>query len=605
MRAIMVMYDSLNRHYLPNYGCDLAKMPDFKRLGEKTVTFDRSYASSLPCMPARRELHTGRLNFLHRGWSPLEPFDDSMPELLKQNGIYSHIVSDHQHYWEDGGATYHTRYQSWECIRGQEGDPWKGSLVPADDATVFGSSSIALAHPEKLPFNPVNWRRQDQVNRRYMKETKDFPQAKTVGCGLEFIEENKDYDNWYLQIETFDPHEPFFAPEEFEALYKDEGEDTFKYDWPPYGPAMEDDHFIQKVRKKYFALLSMCDHFLGKVLDLMDKYNMWDDTMLIVNTDHGFLLGEHRWWAKGCMPAYNELVHTPLFIWDPRSKVCNVRRQSLVQTLDLAPTILDFFGVDIPKDMQGKVLAPVIADDTPVRRYGLFGFFGAHVNVTDGEYVYMRAPAHPENEPLYEYTLMPNQMRCRMSPAILQGMTLAGPFEFTKGCKVLKIHGTEGHMGPPVFRYGNLLFNVLKDPKQMHPLDDPQKEVELINAMLDLMRENHAPEEQFERLGLPIQGEMTMEMLMEQRSREQEIRYPDFLKHISDTWEEPAVWAYKALLNMGLMPENEMHQNLKSWLEQKQTAVLAADIFEFAKTIVPEEDYESVLYTMQFIARLN
>ena len=62
----------------------------------------------------------------------------------------------------------------------------------------------------------------------------------------------------------------------------------------------------------------------------------------------------------------------------------------------------------------------------------------------------------------------------------------------------------------------------------MHPLDDPQKEVELIIAMLDLMRENHAPEEQFERLGLPIQGEMTMEMLMEQRSREQEIRYPDF-----------------------------------------------------------------------------
>ena len=55
MRAIMVMYDSLNRHYLPNYGCDLAKMPNFKRLGEKTVTFDRSYASSLPCMPARRE----------------------------------------------------------------------------------------------------------------------------------------------------------------------------------------------------------------------------------------------------------------------------------------------------------------------------------------------------------------------------------------------------------------------------------------------------------------------------------------------------------------------------------------------------------------------
>ncbi len=123
MKAIMVMYDSLNRHFLPNYGNELTKMPNFRRLGEKCVTFDNSYVGSLPCMPARRELHTGRLNFLHRGWCPLEPFDDSMPEILKKNGIYTHLVSDHQHYWEDGGATYHTRYNSWECSRGQEGDP--------------------------------------------------------------------------------------------------------------------------------------------------------------------------------------------------------------------------------------------------------------------------------------------------------------------------------------------------------------------------------------------------------------------------------------------------------------------------------------------------
>ena len=104
MRAIMVMYDSLNRAYLLNYGNDLVKLPNFQRLGEQTITFDNSYVGSLPCMPARRELHTGRLNFLHRGWSPVEPFDDSMPELLKLNGVYSHLCSDHQHYWEDGGA---------------------------------------------------------------------------------------------------------------------------------------------------------------------------------------------------------------------------------------------------------------------------------------------------------------------------------------------------------------------------------------------------------------------------------------------------------------------------------------------------------------------
>ena len=58
----------------------------------------------------------------------MEPYDDSMPEILKKNGIYSHLNSDHYHYWEDGGCTYHNRYSSWENVRGQEGDHWKACV---------------------------------------------------------------------------------------------------------------------------------------------------------------------------------------------------------------------------------------------------------------------------------------------------------------------------------------------------------------------------------------------------------------------------------------------------------------------------------------------
>ena len=57
-----------------------------------------AFIGSFPCMPARREMHTGRYNFLHRSWGPLEPFDDSMPESLHQNGVHSHKVTDHHHY---------------------------------------------------------------------------------------------------------------------------------------------------------------------------------------------------------------------------------------------------------------------------------------------------------------------------------------------------------------------------------------------------------------------------------------------------------------------------------------------------------------------------
>lgn len=518
MKAIMVMYDSLNRHYLPNYGCDLTKMPNFERLGKRTVTFDRSYVASLPCMPARREIHTGRINFLHRGWSPLEPFDDSMPQILKQHKIYTHMVSDHQHYWEDGGATYHTRYQSWEIVRGQEGDPWKGSLQPTTADTSFGGSlPESIAEPEKLGFDPVNMHRQDAVNRRYITEAKEFPQAQTFSRGLEFIEENKDYDNWYLQIETFDPHEPFFSPEEYQALYRQEGSEPFKYDWPPYQPVKEDEAFVWNVRKKYFALLSMCDDHLGRVLDMMDTYDMWQDTMLIVNTDHGFMLGEHQWWAKGGLPLYEEISHTPLFIWDPRCKKQDERRKALVQTIDLAPTVLGFFDMDIPKDMQGKDLGPIIAADGGVRDYGLFGIFGDHINVTDGRYVYMRAAMQNKGN-LNEYTLMPTQMRQRMTPEYLKGISLAEPFEFTKNTKVIKIPVNLPPGYGPKFEYGNLLYDLETVPGQETPIDDPGKEVEMINAMRHLMLENDAPKEQFARMGIPEKTEMTIEMLMTQRN---------------------------------------------------------------------------------------
>ena len=68
MRAIMVMYDSLNRRYLQSYGCSWTKTPNFLRAAGHCVQFDNSWVCSMPCMPARRELHTGRANFLHRSW---------------------------------------------------------------------------------------------------------------------------------------------------------------------------------------------------------------------------------------------------------------------------------------------------------------------------------------------------------------------------------------------------------------------------------------------------------------------------------------------------------------------------------------------------------
>jgi len=482
MKAIMVMFDSLNRLMLPSYGCKWVNAPNFERLAQKTVTFDTAYVGSMPCMPARRELHTGRHNFLHRSWGPIEPFDDSMPELLKQHGVYTHLVTDHQHYWEDGGGTYHTRYRSFEFVRGQEGDPWKGEV----------------ADPE-LPEHKGQLWRQDAVNRMYIRREEDMPQAQTFRLGLEFIEKNKDEDNWFLQIETFDPHEPFFTMEAWQALYP-HAHDGLHFDWPYYRPVADDERtYVEHVRRMNAALISMCDAYLGRVLDVMDRYDMWQDTMLIVNTDHGFLLGEHDWWGKCAMPFYEEIAHIPLFVWDPRWRIASERRDALVSTIDIAPTLLEFFGTPIPNDMQGQSLKGVIRDDTPIHDGILFGIHGGHVNCTDGRYVYMRAPSRPDNAPLFDYTLMPTHMRSRFSMEQLTEITLAEPFSFTKGGKTMRIPSQPSSQ---MHSFGTRLYDVKEDPGQTEPIDDPELESNYIGLMKKLMRENDAPLEQYERLGL-------------------------------------------------------------------------------------------------------
>jgi arylsulfatase A-like enzyme len=333
-----------------------------------------------------------------------------------------------------------------------------------------------------------------------MRDESDYPQAKTVSMGLEFLERNHAADNWFLHVETFDPHEPYQVPERYRKLY-DYDFSLFNNDWPPYRRVTAEDRALTgHYRMLNAALISMCDHHLGRILDAMDRLNLWEDTLLIVNTDHGFLLGEHDFWSKCAMPFYNEIAQTPLFIWDPRLRIAGERRRSLVQTIDLPASLLDYFGVPLPADMRGQPLRSTVAHDAPVREAGLFGLHGAHVNVTDGRYVYMRAPVTSDNTPLFNYTLMPAHMRNRFSLDELRSATMAAPFSFTKGLPMLRCEGRikrcEAHA------FGTLLFDNEQDPGQCRPLQDAAIEQRMCALLVREMEAHDAPPEQFERLGL-------------------------------------------------------------------------------------------------------
>ncbi|SHH64494.1 sulfatase [Pollutimonas bauzanensis] len=506
MRTIFVLFDSLVRNALECYGGTSIETPNFQRFSERAVTFDNHFAGSLPCMPARRDMHTGRLNFLHRSWGPLEPFDQSFSELLRAGDVYTHLVSDHYHYWEDGGATYHNRYSSWDFVRGQEWDKWKAMVQPPLER--FQS----MYHPMQQPQGKQDGRTQAMVNREFMRDESDFCCPRSFASAFEFLDLNRAADDWLLHLECFDPHEPFFAPARFREKYPT-GYQGPILDWPRYKRLEESGTEVQELRANYAALLTMCDAYFGKLLDYMDEHGMWRDTAVVLTTDHGFLLAEHDWWGKNRMPFFNEIAHIPLMIHHPDyASQAGTRRKALTQTIDIMPTLLDCHGQTPPGTVEGHSLLPLLARDQPVREAALYGMFGAGTNITDGRYTYFRYPEDMAKQSLYEYTLMPMHLKSMFHVDDLRAAELTSPFGFSQGVPLLKVPARRNAKGQPTGHQGQgggyedtttVLYDLETDPEQQHPFRDEAIENRLLESMSNIMQANEAPAEAFIRLGIP------------------------------------------------------------------------------------------------------
>ena len=502
MKTVFVLFDSLNRHLLGPYGGTRVPTPAFDRLAARASTFDAHYVGSLPCMPARRDLLSGRASFLHRSWGPMEPFDNAFPDILaREHGVYSHLVTDHFHYWEDGGATYHNRYDSYEFVRGQEGDRWKAMVQPHWERLRERYAEAQFSTERR------DYKRQNMVNREFVRDESDFPSVRVFDAGLAFLDENAGAKDWLLQIETFDPHEPFHAPATYKAPY-DTGWRGPVRDWPRYGRVDELPEECEELRANYYATVALCDAQLGRLLDRFDRDGLWGDTALVVTTDHGFLLGEHDFWAKNRMNIYEEIARIPLFVHDPRRPDGTRRVSGLTQTADLCATLLDLHGAAPAPEMRSHSLLPLIDGERSRRDAVLFGYFGGAVNLADGRWTYHRYPPDLASQEIYHYTLMPTHIFDFFVPEELREATLEAPLPFTKGIPTLKVPVNERSAmydtyGPGAFIEDDTrLYDLASDPGQSIPVDDAGQEKALARRMSALMDTLDAPPEAYARLSL-------------------------------------------------------------------------------------------------------
>lgn len=491
MRAILVLMDTLRKDYLKTYNPQSpVQTPNLDAFAEDALTFDNHYIGSTPCMPARRDLLTGRLNFLERSWGPVEPFDITFPKLLQDNDVFSHLTTDHNHYFRLGGEGYINQYTTWDFHRGQEGDPWKS----------------IIRDPEWMPEQYYGrLRKQYQANReRWYEDENEYPTPRTFRSACEWLEENKGEDDFFLQVEVFDPHEPFDVPESYMSLYDEAGIDCY-FETPEYKGVDVPDEAVDYIRKRYSALVTMTDTHFGKFIHRLKDLGMYDDTMIIVTSDHGYFLGDRAMFGKNYMHNYNELAAIPLMVKHPGNKRKGERSENVTQNIDIMPTILDYFGVRIPADVRGVSWKPIFEGKPNGKTTALYGAHGITVNITDGKYTYFRAP-NEQNTPLFEYGAIPTTIRHYLGESNPNEIEMGRYFERTNypmyKVPIKRAAILDGLGDLREFTKKSLLYHIETDPKQLEPIKDETIITQYKEKLIEEMVYQDAPIEQFERLNL-------------------------------------------------------------------------------------------------------
>ncbi len=441
MNVITILLDTVRRDFLGCYGNPWIRTPAIDHLAEQGVVFEQAYIGSYPCMPARRDLWTGRYEFPWRGWGPLEDRDQTLPQRISAAGHRAMLITDHFHLWERGSGNYHMDFSGVEFIRGQERDFW----LTDDTLTVEWPAA-----PEKLAGhfpNPRQTFANYYRNRAHFQYERDYFAPRVMQRAIDWLEGNYRTNNFFLMIDCFDPHEPFDSPEPYRSLYR-KGNRREDIIWPNYGTTTLSTDEIGDVRALYAGLLTMVDQWVGRLLEKVQQLGLWHNTAIILMTDHGHLLGEHGlmgkpWAGLADSNLYQELAHIPLIIYHPEAPPHRVK--GFVQAVDLHPTLLDWLNIDYdPLTLHGRSLTPwVMASEpgTTGREAVCYGRFGEALNVTDATGTLMRWYQPHATSPAYWYGLQ--------SPRFQENVTPLGPLQdngrvpvrVTRGTSVSAVYG--------------------------------------------------------------------------------------------------------------------------------------------------------------------
>ena len=367
LNVLFVAVDDMNCD-LGCYGHPDVKSPNIDRLAKMGVRFEHAYCQFPLCSPSRVSLMTGRRPDTTKIFDLKTDFRKqtlpdvvTLPQMFMNAGYYSARVGKIYHYGNPGdiGTSGLDDPKSWQHVVNPAGR----------DHTVLETDVINYT-PNRRGLGAAMAFLADA-----MGTDEQHTDGKVATEGIKLIDEHKDKP-FFLAIGFYKPHTPYIAPKKYFDLYPMDGiklpevAKDFRttvprpsllstQPWPYMGVTPDQ---ARECKQAYYAAISFVDAQIGRVLDAIDRNSLWDNTIVVFWSDHGYHLGEHGLWMKQSL--FEESCRVPLVIIAPGMKGNGKTCERRVEFVDLYPTLADLAGLTPPPGYQGTSLKPLLEDPT-------------------------------------------------------------------------------------------------------------------------------------------------------------------------------------------------------------------------------------------------
>lgn len=370
MNFLLVTLDQFRGDCLSAAGHPLVRTPNLDRLAAQGVRFARHYSQAAPCSPGRACLYTGTYQFNNRvvaNGTPLDARFDNIALAARRAGylptLFGYTDQSIDPRQADGPAD--PRLSSYEGIL----PGFEVGLDLRGDQRAWIDCLIALGYPAPASA-------EDALMRESERPAEHSASAFNSDRLIDWLGAQR--GPWFAHASYFRPHPPYAAAGHFSTAY-----DPAQVP-PPIEPvpanerhrlhealmrhrqtaAPADDERLRRLRAQYFGMVSEVDHQIGRVLDALERLGHWDDTFILVTSDHGDDLGNHGLIGKSGF--FEGAYHVLAIARDPRLTAAHgTTVDAFTENIDVFPTFCEALGIDTPAQCDGLPLTPFLRGEDP------------------------------------------------------------------------------------------------------------------------------------------------------------------------------------------------------------------------------------------------